>query len=100
MVSKYETPLTAPSSAPSAGRVHRGRHDADLPRGDLRPGRPVIAFDDEEEVIAAASGTTYGLASYLYTTNLAKATRINAEDPAAGFLPAAGTAAERPRGRA
>jgi succinate-semialdehyde dehydrogenase / glutarate-semialdehyde dehydrogenase len=37
----------------------------------------VIAFDDEEEVITAANDTTYGLASYLYTTNIAKATRIS-----------------------
>jgi len=41
------------------------------------PIAPVIAFDDEDEVIAAANDTTYGLASYLYTTNLAKATRVS-----------------------
>jgi succinate-semialdehyde dehydrogenase/glutarate-semialdehyde dehydrogenase len=41
------------------------------------PIAPVIAFDDEEEVIEAANDTTYGLASYLYTTNIAKATRIS-----------------------
>jgi succinate-semialdehyde dehydrogenase/glutarate-semialdehyde dehydrogenase len=41
------------------------------------PIAPVIPFDDEDEVIAAANDTTYGLASYLYTTNLAKATRIS-----------------------
>jgi succinate-semialdehyde dehydrogenase / glutarate-semialdehyde dehydrogenase len=41
------------------------------------PIAPVIPFDDEDEVIAAANNTTYGLASYLYTTNLAKATRVS-----------------------
>jgi succinate-semialdehyde dehydrogenase/glutarate-semialdehyde dehydrogenase len=41
------------------------------------PIAPVIAFDDEDEVITAANDTTYGLASYLYTTNIAKATRIS-----------------------
>jgi succinate-semialdehyde dehydrogenase / glutarate-semialdehyde dehydrogenase len=41
------------------------------------PIAPVIPFDDEDEVIAAANDTTYGLASYLYTTNLAKATRVS-----------------------
>jgi succinate-semialdehyde dehydrogenase/glutarate-semialdehyde dehydrogenase len=37
----------------------------------------VIAFDDEDEVIKAANDTTYGLASYLYTANLAKAIRVS-----------------------
>jgi len=41
------------------------------------PIAPVIAFDDEDEVIAAANDTTYGLASYVYTTNITKATRIS-----------------------
>jgi succinate-semialdehyde dehydrogenase/glutarate-semialdehyde dehydrogenase len=41
------------------------------------PIAPVIAFDDEDEVIAAANDTTYGLASYLYTGNLAKAVKIS-----------------------
>jgi succinate-semialdehyde dehydrogenase / glutarate-semialdehyde dehydrogenase len=41
------------------------------------PIAPVVGFDDEEEVVGAANDTTYGLASYLYTTNLAKATRIS-----------------------
>jgi succinate-semialdehyde dehydrogenase/glutarate-semialdehyde dehydrogenase len=41
------------------------------------PIAPVIAFDDEDEVIAAANDTTYGLASYLYTGNLAKAVKVS-----------------------
>ena len=41
------------------------------------PIAPVIPFDDEDEVIKAANDTAYGLASYLYTADLAKATRIS-----------------------
>jgi succinate-semialdehyde dehydrogenase / glutarate-semialdehyde dehydrogenase len=41
------------------------------------PIAPVIAFDTEDEVVAAANDTTYGLASYLYTNDLAKAARIS-----------------------
>jgi succinate-semialdehyde dehydrogenase / glutarate-semialdehyde dehydrogenase len=40
------------------------------------PIAPVIPFDTEEEVITAANDTTYGLASYLYTTDITRATRI------------------------
>jgi succinate-semialdehyde dehydrogenase / glutarate-semialdehyde dehydrogenase len=41
------------------------------------PIAPVIAFDTEEEVITAANDTTYGLASYLYTSDITAATRIS-----------------------
>ena len=41
------------------------------------PIAPVIPFDTEEEVIAAANDTTYGLASYIYTTDITAATRIS-----------------------
>jgi len=41
------------------------------------PIAPVIAFDSEEEVIKAANATTYGLASYIYTTSIARATRVS-----------------------
>jgi succinate-semialdehyde dehydrogenase/glutarate-semialdehyde dehydrogenase len=41
------------------------------------PVAPVIAFDSEDEVISAANDTTYGLASYLYTNDIAKAARIS-----------------------
>jgi succinate-semialdehyde dehydrogenase/glutarate-semialdehyde dehydrogenase len=40
------------------------------------PIAPVIVFDDEKEVIAAANDTTYGLASYIYTRNLDRAIRV------------------------
>ena len=41
------------------------------------PIAPVLAFDDEEEAIAMANDTRYGLASYLYTRDLSRATRVS-----------------------
>jgi succinate-semialdehyde dehydrogenase/glutarate-semialdehyde dehydrogenase len=41
------------------------------------PIAPVIAYDDEDEVIEQANRTTYGLASYVYTNNLGRAVRIS-----------------------
>jgi succinate-semialdehyde dehydrogenase/glutarate-semialdehyde dehydrogenase len=37
------------------------------------PVAPVVVFDDEDEVIARANDTTYGLASYVYTDDLRRA---------------------------
>jgi succinate-semialdehyde dehydrogenase/glutarate-semialdehyde dehydrogenase len=39
------------------------------------PIAPVIVWDDEDEVLAAANDTRYGLASYVYTQNLSTALR-------------------------
>jgi succinate-semialdehyde dehydrogenase / glutarate-semialdehyde dehydrogenase len=41
------------------------------------PVAAVIVFDTEEEVIARANDTQYGLASYLYTTDLSRAVRVS-----------------------
>jgi succinate-semialdehyde dehydrogenase / glutarate-semialdehyde dehydrogenase len=41
------------------------------------PIAPVIIFDDEDEVIAMANDTEYGLAAYLYTTDLSRALRVS-----------------------
>ncbi|MFF3465240.1 NAD-dependent succinate-semialdehyde dehydrogenase [Streptomyces sp. NPDC002619] len=41
------------------------------------PVAPIIPFDDEDEVIAAANATPYGLVSYLFTENLRRAFRIS-----------------------
>jgi succinate-semialdehyde dehydrogenase/glutarate-semialdehyde dehydrogenase len=37
---------------------------------------PVIGFDDEDEAIAAANDTEYGLVAYVYTSNLKRALRV------------------------
>ena len=39
------------------------------------PVAPVIAFDDEDDVLAMANDTRYGLAAYVYTQNLSRAMR-------------------------
>ena len=40
------------------------------------PVAPVIVFDDEADILAKANDTTYGLAAYLYTRDIARAWRV------------------------
>jgi succinate-semialdehyde dehydrogenase/glutarate-semialdehyde dehydrogenase len=40
------------------------------------PVAPVIAFDDEEQALAMANDTNYGLAAYVYTQNNSRAMRM------------------------
>ncbi len=40
------------------------------------PVAPIIGFDTEEEGIAAANDTEYGLAAYIYTESLDRALRV------------------------
>ena len=40
------------------------------------PVAPVIGFDDEDEAIAAANDTEYGLVAYLYTSDIKRALRV------------------------
>lgn len=56
---------------------------ADLPAGAaclsreiFAPIAPVVTFEEEEEAIARANDTEYGLAAYLFTTDLARAWRV------------------------
>ena len=39
------------------------------------PIAPIIAFDDEDDIIEMANDTHYGLAAYIYTQNLSAAMR-------------------------
>ncbi|MFS8631727.1 MAG: aldehyde dehydrogenase family protein, partial [Bacillales bacterium] len=41
------------------------------------PVAPVITFDDTEDVIERANNTPYGLAAYLFTTNLKTAVTVS-----------------------
>ena len=66
-----------------AGR--RARGCADPQGGGVRARRPVIGFDTEEEGIAAANDTEYGLAAYIYTQGLDRALRV-AEAIEAGMV--------------
>jgi len=49
------------------------------------PVAPISTFTDEDEVIAAANDTPYGLVSYVYTTNLQRSLRV-AERLQAGMV--------------
>ncbi len=40
------------------------------------PVAPIISFSSEEEVIAAANNTLYGLAAYVFTNDISRATRV------------------------
>jgi succinate-semialdehyde dehydrogenase/glutarate-semialdehyde dehydrogenase len=41
------------------------------------PIAPVTLFDDEDEAIQMANDTSYGLAAYLYTTDISRAIRVS-----------------------
>jgi betaine-aldehyde dehydrogenase len=55
-------------------RRHR-RHDHRA-GGDLRPVMSVLDFDDEDEVIARANATEFGLAAGVFTRDLTRAHRV------------------------
>jgi succinate-semialdehyde dehydrogenase/glutarate-semialdehyde dehydrogenase len=40
------------------------------------PIAPVLVFDDEDEAVALANATTYGLAGYIYTRDISRAIRV------------------------
>jgi succinate-semialdehyde dehydrogenase/glutarate-semialdehyde dehydrogenase len=52
--------------------------DAQLMRLEIfGPVAPVIGFDTEDEVVARANDTEYGLAAYLFTNDLSRAIRVS-----------------------
>ncbi|HUH08648.1 MAG TPA: NAD-dependent succinate-semialdehyde dehydrogenase [Egibacteraceae bacterium] len=51
--------------------------DAELLRQEIfGPVAPIVTFDDEDEMIAAANDTDYGLVAYVYTRDLRRALRV------------------------
>ena len=51
--------------------------NAELLREEIfGPVAPVKGFDDEDEAIAAANDTEYGLVAYVYTSDLKRALRV------------------------
>ena len=65
----------ATSSSPRSSPTCRATREL-LARGDLRPGRPVVPFSSEDEAVAAANGTEYGLVAYVFTRDLDRALRV------------------------
>ena len=70
-------PATVLSDVPSSARIFKEEV--------FGPVAPVIGFDTEEEGIAAANATEYGLAAYIYTQGLDRALRV-AEAIEAGMV--------------
>jgi succinate-semialdehyde dehydrogenase/glutarate-semialdehyde dehydrogenase len=51
--------------------------DAELLQEEIfGPVAPIRSFDDEDEAIAAANNTEYGLVAYVFTSNLKRALRV------------------------
>jgi succinate-semialdehyde dehydrogenase/glutarate-semialdehyde dehydrogenase len=70
-------PATVLSDVPASARIFKEEV--------FGPVAPVIGFDTEEEGIAAANDTVYGLAAYIYTQGLDRALRV-AEAIEAGMV--------------
>jgi succinate-semialdehyde dehydrogenase/glutarate-semialdehyde dehydrogenase len=70
-------PATVLADVPSDARI--------LKEEVFGPVAPITGFDTEEEGIAAANATEYGLASYIYTQSLDRALRV-AESVEAGMV--------------
>ncbi|MFC9965080.1 NAD-dependent succinate-semialdehyde dehydrogenase [Nocardia ignorata] len=62
-------PATVLADVPSAARILREEV--------FGPVAPIVAFDTEEEGVAAANDTQYGLVSYVYTRDLDRALRVS-----------------------
>ncbi len=58
--------------------VLRGVHEESLcvREETFGPVAPLIEFDTEQEVVTAANGTEYGLAAYLFTSDIRRARRV------------------------
>ena len=70
-------PATVLADAPADARIFREEV--------FGPVAPITGFDDEAEAVAAANGTEYGLAAYIFTRSLDRALRV-AEALQAGMV--------------
>ncbi|MBV9453691.1 MAG: NAD-dependent succinate-semialdehyde dehydrogenase [Rubrobacter sp.] len=80
---KGATALVGAEKIDGHGYFYRPTVLNDVPKeADLRyeeifgPVAPVFSFGSEEEAIAAANDTEYGLVAYVYTSNLSRALRV------------------------
>lgn len=64
----YFYPATVLTDVPSSAEILR----AEI----FGPVAPIVLFDDEDEAIAMANDTEYGLIAYLYTTDIARGLRV------------------------
>jgi len=76
--------LTGGATVDGPGNFYQATVLTDVPR-DARmaseeifgPVAPISVFDDEDEAVAAANDTEYGLVSYVYTNDLKRALRVS-----------------------
>lgn len=75
--------LTGATAPDQPGFFYNPTVLADVPTGApvLRseifgPVAPLVTFDDEDEAVAAANDTEYGLVAYVYTENLSRGLRV------------------------
>ena len=76
--------LTGGSTVDGPGHFYQATVLVDVPRDAkmaseeiFGPVAPVSVFDTEEEAVAAANDTEYGLVSYLYTSDLKRGLRVS-----------------------
>lgn len=72
------TPQSLPGHFMPPILLDRVTHQMDIIHHELfGPVLPIVEFTDDDEVIAMANDTEYGLASYFYTESLKRAVRVS-----------------------
>ncbi|WP_020631268.1 NAD-dependent succinate-semialdehyde dehydrogenase [Amycolatopsis alba] len=76
--------LTGGSAVDGPGNFYQATVLTDVPKGArlaseeiFGPVAPITSFDSEDEAIAAANDTEFGLVSYVYTSDLKRALRVS-----------------------